>query len=159
MNLYIESFDSEYVDCYIATGTNVYGDGPERTVARVIFTGTPEQRQAAFKALQTALEGPDLFQAMGLEPVLWIDAICPRRMTAYPTRETSLKRTDDTPIPLYAAIAGITETEAKEAWQRQYVTPLSPAAPTFAEERSLSLNSWLAAYRSLGAIKEPQCKP
>ena len=69
MNLYIFGFESEYRDCQIATGTNEYRDGPERTVARVTFTGTPEQREATFKALQAALEGHDLFQTMGLESV------------------------------------------------------------------------------------------
>lgn len=57
MNLYIEAFDSEYAYCLLATGTNVYRDGPERTVARVEFKGTREQREADFKALRAALEG------------------------------------------------------------------------------------------------------
>lgn len=78
MNLYIESFGSDYAYCFIATGTNSYGDGPERTVARVIFTGTPEQREADFKALRAALEPPDLFEAMGLEPVKFPEVRCKR---------------------------------------------------------------------------------
>lgn len=70
MSLFIESFDSEYRDCLIATGTNVYRDGPERTVARIEFRGDAEQRKADFEALRAALEStpsvPDLFESMGL---------------------------------------------------------------------------------------------
>lgn len=67
---YVFGFDSEYRDCVIATGTNSYRDGPERTVARIEFKGSREQREADFRALQAALEAPKpLFEAMGLEPV------------------------------------------------------------------------------------------
>ena len=57
MTLYIEYHEETFLYCGIATGENVHRDGPERSVARVEFKGTPEQREADFNALREALEG------------------------------------------------------------------------------------------------------
>lgn len=50
--LYIYAFSEDYSYCRIATGTNGFNDGPERTVAIVEFKGDAEQRRADFEALR-----------------------------------------------------------------------------------------------------------
>jgi hypothetical protein len=49
--------------------------------------------------------------------------------------------------------AQFTVEQVREAWERQYVSPLTPAAPTFSEERTLAWNNWLACARHYGLIR------